>query len=238
MNKPYIFGIGLPKTGTSSLTAALNTLGIPTVHNAYHGKKISHILRENRSHDLPWLHPLYLEYRGFTDFRGEYTYQELYTQYPDSLFIYTHRSLPEWFESRANSYRKDIQITDELYADDIARVHINMVYEHGERTEAIRKFFRDKPQQYLELDICAGEGWEKLCGFLKVAVPAEPFPHTNITTDKLQTTPQKRNVMPPWMLHPKYLSQHVDKLKEKELAARKKLLLNKIKQKQQQPRPK
>ena len=229
MHKPLIFGIGLPKTGTLSLTDALNILGIPTVHCAYRGTKINSIISKNRAQHKPLLEPMHLEYRGFTDFRGEYTFETLYTQYPDSLFVYTHRPVAEWFESRANSYRKDIQITENFYADEIARVHINMVYEYFERTEAIREFFRDKPQQYLELDICAGEGWEKLCDFLKVAVPAEPFPHTNITTDKLRTNPKKRNVMPVWMLHPKYLSQHANKLEEKELAARKKLLLDKIK---------
>jgi hypothetical protein len=27
----------------------------------------------------------------------------------------------------------------------------------------------------------SGDGWEKLCGFLKRAVPKEPFPHENRT---------------------------------------------------------
>jgi hypothetical protein len=44
----------------------------------------------------------------------------------------------------------------------------------------VRQFFADKPAgKLLELAICEGEGWEKLCPFLDVPVPAVPFPVKN-----------------------------------------------------------
>jgi hypothetical protein len=49
--------------------------------------------------------------------------------------------------------------------------------------ENIKNFFKDKPDQFLELRICEGEGWEKLCPFLDVDVPDFPFPYENKTTD-------------------------------------------------------
>jgi hypothetical protein len=190
---PYVFGIGFPKTGTSSLTDALNILDIPTVHSCIErGKskkkiKIKTVVSDNQEHRRNLLHSIDQEYRGFTDFGGEYTYQELYTQYPDSLFIYTTREFVSWFESFVIHYRKKIVKFGSQRFQDSDLEHVNMVKRYFERTEAIRKFFRDKQDQYLELDICAGEGWEKLCGFLKVAVPAEPFPHTNIAKHDLET---------------------------------------------------
>ena len=36
------------------------------------------------------------------------------------------------------------------------------------------------PQQdLLVMDICAGEGWDKLCSFLGAPIPSTPFPNTN-----------------------------------------------------------
>jgi hypothetical protein len=42
--------------------------------------------------------------------------------------------------------------------------------------ESVRSRFRDRPGTLLVLDICAGEGWDKLCPFLGLPVPANPFP--------------------------------------------------------------
>ena len=41
------------------------------------------------------------------------------------------------------------------------------------------EYFKDRPDDFLLLDICAGESWEKLCRFLGVAVPNAAFPRAN-----------------------------------------------------------
>ena len=43
--------------------------------------------------------------------------------------------------------------------------------------EAVKEYFKDRPDDLLVLDVCAGDGWEKLCPFLEKAVPDKPFPH-------------------------------------------------------------
>lgn len=47
------------------------------------------------------------------------------------------------------------------------------------------------------MDICAGEGWEKLCVFLNVPVPNAPFPHANEWMHKLmEATAEIKTLIP------------------------------------------
>ena len=39
--------------------------------------------------------------------------------------------------------------------------------------------FAGRPDDLLVLDVVGGEGWERLCPFLGLAPPDEPFPHFN-----------------------------------------------------------
>ena len=50
-------------------------------------------------------------------------------------------------------------------------------YEEHER--GVREYFRERPGDLLVMDICAGDGWEKLCPFLGLPAPPAPFPHAN-----------------------------------------------------------
>jgi hypothetical protein len=42
-------------------------------------------------------------------------------------------------------------------------------------------YFKDRPGDLLVMDVCGGEGWEKLCPFLGLAIPNVPFPHVRTT---------------------------------------------------------
>jgi hypothetical protein len=44
----------------------------------------------------------------------------------------------------------------------------------------VRHYFCDRADDLLVLDICAGEGWEKLCPFLGMPVPDVPFSRLNV----------------------------------------------------------
>ena len=41
------------------------------------------------------------------------------------------------------------------------------------------EYFRERPKDLLVLNVCAGEGWEKLCPFLNKERPDVPFPYLN-----------------------------------------------------------
>ena len=51
---------------------------------------------------------------------------------------------------------------------------------YEEHRAAVIEHFREKGRDLLVINICAGEGWERLCDFLDVPVPDMPFPHENV----------------------------------------------------------
>jgi hypothetical protein len=185
----YVFGIGFQKTGTSSLSAALNLLNIPSLHYYFvHNDKkfeLSSLIRKNQSSSKNLFYLLDSKYQSFIDFEGEEYYKTLYTQYPNSAFIFTHRPFLPWFKSYVTMSQRwrDQQL---MTSEELSKCHIQIVEKYFHKTEEIREFFRDKPpNRYLEIEICSGEGWEKLCDFLNLPVPAVPFPHKNKTKKHL-----------------------------------------------------
>ena len=54
--------------------------------------------------------------------------------------------------------------------------------------ENVRRYFKNRPADLLEMNIVDGEGWGKLCPFLELPIPAEPFPHANKRTDTYATS--------------------------------------------------
>ena len=47
--------------------------------------------------------------------------------------------------------------------------------------DRIKEYFVDRPDDLLVIQICDGEGWQKLCPFLGEKIPEESFPARNIT---------------------------------------------------------
>jgi tetratricopeptide (TPR) repeat protein len=193
LNKPKIFGIGLSKTGTSSLAAALNKLGFNT---------------------LDWINSLTCElfaeddihlFDAFTDTPVTASMEFLYHLFPASKFIYTIRSIDDWEGSVINQVwrhfgyadfaetKKAVQRHDAFpYGLRFSNLHRSLYFNHGSYRDAfrahdqrVREFFRDKPpNRFLEFNIFAGHGWQELCAFTGHAVPVEPFPWANWRPDR------------------------------------------------------
>lgn len=184
VEKNYIFNIGFSKTGSTSLTKALNMLNIPTLHyRTDENEEIeSSIISKNIELKNYLLYPLDQTYQGFSDFHGEHYYKTLYFQYPGSKFIFTTRPFNQWIKSL--SKEKNIK-----YYAGIEISSRNNIYQNSKKifdyyhnkTEEIREFFNDKPKQFLEMRITEGDGWEELCNFLNVPKLDVPFPVKNIT---------------------------------------------------------
>ena len=47
-----------------------------------------------------------------------------------------------------------------------------------------KNYFENRAEDFLIINIIEGEGWEKLCPFLKKKIPNKEFPHLNITKNK------------------------------------------------------
>jgi hypothetical protein len=52
--------------------------------------------------------------------------------------------------------------------------------------QEIRDYFKDRPDDLLEICWENGDGWEKLANFLGKPVPQEPFPHRNKRRNDVQ----------------------------------------------------
>jgi len=173
-NKMYIFNIGLSKGGTTSLTKALNILGIPSLHYEYKGKKLQNIILKNTHKNRKPFYKLDQSYKGYSDFNGEWFITALYKHYPNSKFIFLNRDFNSWLESR--NYMFTYKLDPKKHKEGIA----NTTKENYEkRINTVYEFFQDKPKSiFLEMNIIEGDGWEKLCNFLEIKkIPNIPFPH-------------------------------------------------------------
>jgi 3'(2'), 5'-bisphosphate nucleotidase len=80
-------------------------------------------------------------------------------------------------ESQSEAHRR---LFTDLYGTD---VFDEKRFADGYRrfVEGVRDHFANRTNDLLILDVSAGEGWEKLCGFLERPVPDVPFPKANVT---------------------------------------------------------
>ena len=168
---PKVFGIGLSKTGTTSLTRALGILGFRAIHYP----PLSELLE------------LLSEYDAATDTSVACSYSDLATRFPDSKFILTVRDEASWLRSAEGEFgRREVtlewkrEVRRRLYGStewDPARFLDGFRRHHRQ----VRAYFAREPRRLLELDIIGGAGWEPICGFLGCAIPDEPFPRENVT---------------------------------------------------------
>lgn len=174
-----IFCIGFHKTGTTSLYSALTSLGYRTSGTVGFDlgyeelkKKGADLCIEaardiDAAEDMPW--PLY--------------FRELDAAFPGSKFILTLRDLDNWYASVAGHFEDRTPPMHALtYGPDKANAldhEDHWIATHQAHLEAVRAWFADRPGDLLEMDLAAGDGWEKLCAFLGKEIPETPFPQKN-----------------------------------------------------------
>src|ERR671913_366476 len=88
-----IFGLGLSKTGTSSLSEALNIIGINTIHYPFDDATYNDLTGGN--YDLQILKT----YQGIVDIPVAPYYAQLDKTFPGSKFILTVRDMEPWLRS-------------------------------------------------------------------------------------------------------------------------------------------
>ena len=172
-----VVGVGFHKTGTSTLREALKIIGyrvadnkpgllIPILKGRYQ-QVMNKLKTYDACEDLPWnrLYPVIDQY------------------YPGSKFILTTRDEEAWYAS-VTRHIGDLRspMHEWLYGRGKGipkenRGHAIQVYR--DHNESVRKYFENRPDDLLEIDFSAGEGWDKLCGFLDQPVPDVPLPHYN-----------------------------------------------------------
>jgi len=169
------FGIGLSRTGTTTLYSAFKRLGFKGVHYPQ-PKQLQVLDKYDFANDTP------IPAR----------FKRLDKKYPNSKFIYTTRDVDSWltscseyFGSEKAKYIKpkyDFMSQYRLetygvldYDEDIFR----MVYKEHDKN--VRDYFKNRPDDLLIMSVSEGDGWEKLIPFIMKNDPfiKMPFPHTN-----------------------------------------------------------
>jgi MoaA/NifB/PqqE/SkfB family radical SAM enzyme len=174
MRYKKVFGIGMGRTGTKSLNSALNILGIKSLHDP---NKVPELLNYEKKNNLKILSTL-KEFQGFTDHPFNKIYKEVDKVYPNSKFILTVRNLESWLISKKNHII--MHKHDPRHGRNLRKIKIDSWTERMKKhiTE-VKEYFKNRPDDLLIIDVCKGQGWEKLCPFLDLPIPNQPFPHEN-----------------------------------------------------------
>jgi hypothetical protein len=154
-----ILNIGLPRTGTCSLNSAFKCLGYKSIH---YPKNINIINEFEAAAEV------------------SFSYQELENLYPNSLYIYTTRNFIDWVKScHAHKIHKKPDWNPFWEQE-------KMWKEIHQQKEQSLDFFKNFPHRPLIMNICEGNGWEKLCPFLNRPTPNQLFPNINQSNPKLK----------------------------------------------------
>jgi len=173
-----VFGIGLSKTGTTSLYAALDRLGFRAgTYRDLRALCLDAWFRGDFSED-----PI-RDYDALTDLPIGAFYRELDRRYPGSKFILTHRDRASWLESCRSYFGARPNRDDPFYRNtQIAAYGVVSFDEerfaaaYDAHLEGVTAYFAERPEDLLTLNLFAGDGWEPLCRFLGRPRPTIPFP--------------------------------------------------------------
>lgn len=175
-----IFGIGLSKTGTTSLFAALHILG-------YRSGTYRHMekLRMERWFHGNFNHDYFKDYDALTDLPLPNLYAALDEIYMGSRFILTVRKMDAWLDSCRRHWERHGNRTELDFAN-LTNLSTYGIYDYNETVfkhkylsheMAVLKYFEHRPNDLLVMDISGGDGWNQLCEFLHLPEPDEAFPH-------------------------------------------------------------
>jgi hypothetical protein len=189
-----IFAIGLSRTGTSSITRALELLGYSVVHFPHDEVSRTEIGNYIRNPTQLLKLSLLDNIDALTDTPVSATYKALDRTYPASRFILTTRDKPAWLDSCQAYWDQVLQPLLKTRDEDVAAYiclinkavygieHFDPVVfsaAYDRHVTSVQQYFKSRPSDFLSIDICCGEGWPKLCEYLQVSQFGEIFPHEN-----------------------------------------------------------
>lgn len=191
-----IIGAGLPRTGTTSLKAAIEQLtGEPCYHmfelfgrietdgarwfNALHG-------------DLTDLHAVLDAWPHAVDWPAALMWRELMEADPEAMVLLSHRgSAEEWWNSADRTVWAMMRRTDQDLGSPTQLFNVAMRTKAGlgdewNNPDAMKAMYDQHYADVIETVPAErlvlwqpGDGWEPLCAALGVTVPDMPFPHRN-----------------------------------------------------------
>ncbi|WP_190303294.1 MULTISPECIES: sulfotransferase [Methylomonas] len=205
IGKRKIFGIGRNKTGTSSLTVALQSLGFAVGRQIWGERLLKSWAVRDFKPIIRYCHTA----QAFQDvpFSLPYTFQAMDMRFKGSKFILTVRDNPEqWYNSLTRFHKKmwgeqvlsslsELKHVDYCYPgfayDARALVHdvseddpYNkeiLIRHYNFHNDVVMDYFRNRPDDLLVLNVAEKGAYKKLGDFLEVPCPADDFPWENKT---------------------------------------------------------
>lgn len=178
--KGKIFGIGLNRTGTTTLGVVLQKLGYRVA--PYNISIIKAYLRMDYDRIIKWVE----SFDAFQDWPWPFLYKTLDKEFPNSKFILTKRiSVNKWYKSQINHSLKIYeQKGNSLETNKIFYNYFFPIFHEKEHktfylkyNNNVREYFKGREENFIELCWEEDPNWEKICSFLKVENPRIPFPH-------------------------------------------------------------
>lgn len=207
IGKRKVFGVGRPKTGTTSMKKAFDELGL-VVGSQLLGELL---LLDWAKRDFRRIYLLCHTGQAFQDipFSLPYTFQALDQRFPASKFILTIRDTPlQWYQSLTRFHAKLYGHGQIPTAEDLKAAHYifkgrpylgNRLTYHGPpndpynkevliahyraHNKAVIDYFKDRPDDLLVLNVAKQGAYDKLCDFLGKPRVGRAFPHENKTED-------------------------------------------------------
>jgi hypothetical protein len=193
-----VIGAGLGRTGTLSLKLALEHIGFGP---CYH---MLEIMGQARKRLPQWIKvvrgnpdwdAIFEGFQSSVDYPTCYFWREQAAHYPEAKIILSTRDAEGWFES-VNKTIMSPQSVASMRAGPFAEfMEGTVLKDFGDRTgdrEFMVDYFRRWERSVIDevapgrlLVHRPGDGWEPLCAFLGVPVPAEPYPRVNSSDDML-----------------------------------------------------
>jgi sulfotransferase family protein len=180
-----VFGIGYPKTGTTTLGACFRQLGYK--HQSHDMRLAAQVASGNLTNVMRVVD----RHDTFEDWPWFLIYRQLDQRYPGSKFVLTtRRDTATYLRSLKNAQTRKSQRPD-VWRDQYFGVPRTDYKKRGLAYERhnceVREYFRDRPDDLLVVCWEDDGGWEPLCAFLEKPIPDGPFPHLNRSKVKAMT---------------------------------------------------
>ena len=175
-----VFGIGLNKTGTTTLGVCLRQLGYR--HSSFSLALLEQVARGELAGVLEHCR----HYDAFEDWPYPLIYKQLDAAFPGSRFVLTRRrSAERWYESLADhalrtTLRQGCRSRSLAYGVAYPQLdRAGLLLRYGQHLQQVRAHFAGREDRLLELCWDDEHDWSRLCGFLGEQPPTGPLPHAN-----------------------------------------------------------
>lgn len=183
-----VFGIGLMKTGTTTLGSCFQSMGYR--HFSYFPK----LIRQNHKGEFDATWDVVDRFESFEDHPWPSHYQEIERRYPDAKFVLTVRKDSEtWYGSLTNHARRMGPTAERRlifgYGWPLNRrdEHISFYEEHN---QAVIDYFEDRPEKLLVVCWEDGSTWQDVAEFLGTTVETPAKVERLNSSDSQSVSPQ------------------------------------------------